>query len=218
MDVERREVLRTKWRSLHQSTPPPTSVDQLYKSDTRGVVCQCNDWVGGVGEGTVMSTVGKQNTLLWAVLGAMVEEVRPPPPSIPHLPLVFHNPHAQSGTRPRLFLSCSSDRWRRIAKIKAKWRSCHPVSLVRLRMPRPNPLTMFSRCFWFGWVYLSQKRTGWPLKKHKKPNQRVLTAHINMIRSWYIQTIPKPSSLFSKCTFQPNLKKISYLECCHPYA
>lgn len=141
-----------------------------------------------------------------------------PPPSIPHLPLVFHNPHAQSGTRPRLFLSCSSDRWRRIAKIKAKWRSCHPVSLVRLRMPRPNPLTMLSRCFWFGWVYLSQKRTGWPLKKHKKPNQRVLTAHINMIRRWYIQTIPKPSSLFSKCTFQPNLKKISYLECCHPYA
>lgn len=139
----------------------------------------------------------------------MVEEVRPPP-SIPHLPLVFHNPRAQSGTRPRLFLSCSSDRWCRVTKIKAKWRSCHPVSLVR----RPVPLLWQCSADVSGldeFTYLRGERAD-PSKK--RPNQRVLTAHIRMMRSWNIQTTPRPSSLFSKCTFQPKLKKRSCLECC----
>lgn len=129
--------------------PAPTSVGHLYKSDTRGFVCQCNNWVGNVGKNAVMCTEGKQNTPLWIVLRVLVDEASPPLPPISHLLWVVHSPCTPSGTRPRMFLFCSC------SKMKAKFRSCYPVGLVGLWMPCPTLLNMLSlllfiQCFWFG--------------------------------------------------------------------
>lgn len=81
------EVFRTKLRSLQQSAMLRlTSAGHLYEPDNSGVVCQRNDRAGGVGEGAVMCTEGKQNTPLWAaVLRVMVAGVSHLLWSRPHL-------------------------------------------------------------------------------------------------------------------------------------